>query len=163
MENEKIVLEFKDIDRYFQGESLVADQSREEKVFLSEDSWSHYLKGYMNNDQNEMAQLIGELDQLDWREEDKLWWNVLLTGKCYGSGSHMRELEVSLSKFSHENHMIEELLTDVGKMLMTRRSEAREEAYQNEMNKLRDVADLKKQKTREARGNLKRHEKHGNR
>ena len=163
MKTEKIVLEIINIDKYFRGEELVDNPDNENDALLDEDQWTHYLKGYMGADQKDMAQLIGKINQLNWREEDKLWWNVLLASRCEGSDQYMHELERMLKKFKHENHILEELLTGVGRILIDRESQSREKAYQSEMKKLFDIADIKEQKTNEARENLQRHEQTRNR
>lgn len=158
MENESVVIEFENIDRYFNGKELMKNQTAKTEPILSDDQWSIFLKAYVNNDQETMAQLIGRIEQLDWHEEEKMLWFIFLVVRCEGSEQYMRELKWTLQKFRHENPMVEELLICAGNILLSRENIMREENYQRELKKLTDIADESAKKTESARKNLQRYE-----
>ena len=110
-----------------------------------------------------MGKCIGEISLTDWREEEKLWWNILLASRCVGSEQYINKLVWELNKFTHSNHLVEVLLTDVGRILLNREIRAREEKYQDEIGKLQKTVGDKEKKTDEARADLQRHEMSGNR
>lgn len=158
-----VALELENIDRYFNGESLTENPYPESTQRAPNDQWTTFLNAYVIGQQDTMGKCIGEISLTDWREEEKLWWNILLASRCVGSEQYINKLVWELNKFTHSNHLVEVLLTDVGRILLNREIRAREEKYQDEIGKLQKTVGDKEKKTDEARAALQRHEMSGNR
>lgn len=163
MEGNFIKAEFENIDRYFNGETLIKNQKTESTVKMEPDLCSRFLDAYIKNNNEELGQCIGKIALTHWREEEKLLWNILLASRCQGSEQFIYDLELELSRFRHHNPLIETLLTDAGKILLSREVRARREKYETGLEKLRASVDEKEKKMDEAKTNLKMHQASGNR
>ena len=163
MEGNFIKAEFENIDRYFNGETLIENQRAESAVKMEPDLCSRFLDAYIKNNNEELGQCIGKITLINWSEEEKLLWNILLASRCQGSEQFIYDLELELSKFRHHNPLIETLLTDAGKILLSREVRARKEKYETGLEKLRASVDEKEKKLDEANTTLKIHQASGNR
>lgn len=163
MEGNFIKAEFENIDRYFNGETLIENQRAESAVKMEPDLCSRFLDAYIKNNNEELGQCIGKITLINWSEEEKLLWNILLASRCQGSEQFIYDLELELSKFRHHNPLIETLLTDAGKILLSREVRARKEKYETGLEKLRASVDEKEKKMDEANTNLKIYQASGNR
>ena len=163
MESNFIKAEFENIDRYFNGETLIENQKAESVVKMESNLCSRFLDAYIKNNNEELGQCIGKIALTNWSEEEKLLWNILLASRCQGSEQFIYDLELELSKFRHHNPLIETLLTDAGKILLSREVRARKEKYETCLEKLQASVDEKEKKMDEAKTNLKIHQASGNR
>lgn len=163
MKSDFIAIELENIDRYFNGESLIDSPYPETIKKVLNDQWTMLLKAYAIGQQDVMGKCIGELSLIDWRDEEKLLWNILLATRCAGSEEYINKLILELNKFTHNNHQVEALLMDVGRILLNREIKTREEKYQEEIVKLQKTVEDTEKKTDEARADLQRHEMSGSR
>lgn len=163
MKSDFITLEFENIDRYFNEESLDDNPYSEPTKRMSNDQWTEFLHAYASRQQDAMGRGIGMIPLTNWREEEKLWWNILLSSRCFGSEQHINQFIWELSKFKHNNQLVEILLVGVGRILLNREIRSRDEKHKEEIEKLQKVVHDKEQKTGEARANLQRHDMSGNR
>ena len=156
MKNEKLISELRNLTAFFNACEIKDCMEVPYEYIEYEDPWTEYLKVCQKNDTKDMAFFLGRLSLMNWPEEEKILWQILLCIKCKGSETEMKEIIQQLNTLPQKSYL-EELLTLVGSTLARREMKNRKENRQKELESLGKVVSECKEKLSEARSDLYEH------
>ena len=123
---------------------------------LREDMWTSLLNVYLSNDQKNMAVYFGKLSQLNWPEEEKVLWKILLLSRCLGSDAEMKKLIVHMNNLEKYSYA-EELLISATNIFIGREQRSREKKRSKELDSLQKSIDASEARMLKAKNDILNH------
>lgn len=156
MNRELLRAELNNLASFFNDETIYMHVPDEIYNSSKEDTWTTLVKAYLNNDQKNMAFCIGRLSQLDWPDEEKILWKILLSSRCEGSNAEMQSLMVQADN-SEVHSYLDELLVCAVNILAGRELQSRTVRRKKELENLEKNRAECEDRVLRARQNLQNH------